>query len=332
MHDFGVSQTHTIILDLPMSLDMMNMIRRRSVIYFDAEKPSRFGIFPRREPWNVRWYETEACFMFHTAATWDTVSTAPVGREAVDAVNLVACRYTSSGVFNSMGSISSSIPEAFAHMKGVIDCQLYYFQFSLSAKENRVNHQWALSAIPVEMPVISPARHESTPRYVYGCSSKSCLFGANPGEPIDINCLVKFDIETLIERGIQNETEPIIGCVDTRTVEQILQSEDINDPIQIFQAPDGWYTEEPRFIPRLDAKSEDDGYLLALMFDESQLDEHGMAPDDARSELWVIDAVDMKTVVTKIFLPQRVPYGFHGNWFSPDEIEQQRSYTAFRTE
>lgn len=68
------------------------------------------------------------------------------------------------------------------------------------------------------------------------------------------------------------------------------------------------------------------------MFDESQLDTDGHATEDARSELWIIDARDMATVVAKVLLPQRVPYGFHGHWFRRQELEEQRPYVRLRTE
>lgn len=38
----------------------------------------------------------------------------------------------------------------------------------------------------------------------------------------------------------------------------------------------------------------------------------------------------MKTVVAMILLPQRVPYGFHGLWFSRAEIEGQRPFSSSR--
>lgn len=66
------------------------------------------------------------------------------------------------------------------------------------------------------------------------------------------------------------------------------------------------------------------------MFDESQLDCDGDAVPGARNELGILDARGMKTVVEKILLPQRVPYGFHGRWFSRAEIEGQRPFSSSR--
>lgn len=86
------------------------------------------------------------------------------------------------------------------------------------------------------------------------------------------------------------------------------------------------------FVPRSGGKSEDDGWLLTLVFDESQFDVDGNAPDDCKSELWIIDARTMKDIVVRIKLPQRVPYGFHGHWFSEQEIAQQHPVKEFRTQ
>lgn len=96
--------------------------------------------------------------------------------------------------------------------------------------------------------------------------------------------------------------------------------------------PKGWFTQEPRFVPRSNPKSEDDGWVLTYVFDESQLDANGECPEDAIGELWIIDATNMQDVVAKIKLPQRVPYGLHGTWFPEDEIAGQRSFDAVRRE
>jgi carotenoid cleavage dioxygenase-like enzyme len=326
MHDFGVSPTHTIILDLPMTLDPTNMLRGRPIIHYDRNSPSRFGIFPRRHPEQVRWFETEPCFIFHTASTWDEPEPKHSRDSEIQAVNMVVCRYTNGNMLYSMGAIEPVEKEQ-------CDSKVYYYRFLLSNREkNIITHQWALSAIPFEMPVV-PANSSSTgPKFIYGCSSRDAIFGAETGEPMKVDCLVKMNVQNLIRRRMNENIQSIEGCVDKRNMQEVMSSDDPEDPIKIFQAPEGWYAQEPQFVPRDDAKEEDDGYLLTLMFDESQLDTDGHATEDARSELWIIDARDMTTVVAKILLPQRVPYGFHGHWFRRQELEEQRPYVQLRTD
>jgi hypothetical protein len=115
-----------------------------------------------------------------------------------------------------------------------------------------------------------------------------------------------------------------------RTVAKILASNDPYDPIQIFKLPPGIYAQESRFVPRVNGISEDDGWILSYVFDESQLDDYGNAPPGAKSELWIIDARNMKTIVARVTLPQRVPYGLHGNWFSEKELKNQRPIETIR--
>jgi carotenoid cleavage dioxygenase len=64
---------------------------------------------------------------------------------------------------------------------------------------------------------------------------------------------------------------------------------------------------EPVFVSRPDATAEDDGWLVTLVHD---------VPRES-AELVVIDAQDLAAgPVARVLLPQRVPYGFHGNWVS----------------
>ena len=62
------------------------------------------------------------------------------------------------------------------------------------------------------------------------------------------------------------------------------------------------------FVPRSDDAAEDDGWVMSFVHD---------AGTD-RSDLVILDArnFDGEPVAT-VHLPQRVPYGFHGNWI-PD--------------
>lgn len=67
----------------------------------------------------------------------------------------------------------------------------------------------------------------------------------------------------------------------------------------------GRMTMEAVFVPRTDAAAEDDGWLMSYVYD---------ATTD-RSDVVVLHAQDLAAgPVATVHLPQRVPFGFHGNW------------------
>ena len=345
MHDFGVSSTHTVILDLPLSLDPLNLAKNKPVVAYDPTSRSRFGIFPRYRPDSVRWFETRSCCIFHTANTWDSQAVDSItGHEETTAINMLACRLTSASLVYSAGDLAAPVPVHNIPSDQLEEeqCRLYYYQFPLSPPspnaasttrrhENVITHQWALSSIPFEFPSLPDSASMSPAKYIYGCSSSDSSFGAALGRAVKIDSLVKVDVETLIDRGKRHPPTQISGCVDTRTVSEVLASTDSKDPIKLFKLPAGWYAQEPRFVPRENGDHEDDGWLLSYVFDESQLGPDGECKPMATSELWIIDARTMSEVVAKVQLPQRVPYGLHGNWFSEEDVMNQRPIESVRT-
>ncbi|KAK4985937.1 hypothetical protein LTR50_005600 [Elasticomyces elasticus] len=452
MHDFGVSGQHTVIMDLPLSLDPLNLVKNKPVVAYDGEGRSRFGVFPRRDPQAVRWFETSACCIFHTANTWDEYGAA--GK--VTAVNMLACRLTSASIVFAAGNIAAPAPTkktvrrvqrssvsgqrnrrmsffkrydmnvdasvggtdraanegtrrrgdadaweklpelespsleteplllhcspssgsdasastqrgnaASQHVDDDADaveddadaeedqCRLYYYRFDLSSppSENSITAQWALTAIPFEFPSVRPDVEMQAARYIYGCTMTGSNFGAALGRATKIDALAKIDVKALIERGRAKPPRGVTGVVDDRTVQQIVRDNataEHDDAIKIFTAPSGWYLQEPRFVPRRpppvqphphhqhadareeDVEDEDAGYLLSYAFDESQLLPSGEVAAGAVSELWIIDARSMRHVLCRIALPQRVPYGLHGTWFSSEEVAGQRGVRGFR--
>lgn len=84
-------------------------------------------------------------------------------------------------------------------------------------------------------------------------------------------------------------------------------------PSEFYYGPHK-YAGEATFVPREGATSEDDGYLMTFVFDES----------NNKSELWILNAKTMDNKpLARISLPRRVPYGFHGKWLSRSEIDTQ---------
>ncbi|MCJ1435753.1 hypothetical protein MMC27_005128 [Xylographa pallens] len=332
MHDFGVSRRHTIIMDLPLSLDPLNLAKNRPVVSYDPTARSRFGVFPRYQPDNVRWFETNPCCIFHTANSWDSTEPKSKSGNQASTVNMLACRLTSASLVFSAGDIAAPIPCADIPIENqeTDQCRLYYYQFPLDTDTALIRHQWALSAVPFEFPSLRDSKSMTAAKFIYGCSVSDSSFGAALGRAVKIDSLVKMNVEELISRGLRNPPVQIKGCVDIRSVTEILASEEKDDPIRIFQMPPGWYAQEPRFVPRDAGTSEDDGWLVSYVFDESQLDSNGECIPGAKSELWIIDAKNMTDIVAKIQLPQRVPYGLHGSWFSEDEIRNQRPAASLR--
>ena len=342
MHDFGVSSTHTIIMDLPLSLDPLNLAKNKPVVAYDPTSRSRFGVFPRHRPQDVCWFETKPCCIFHTANSWNsTDSRVTQGSPGLEMVNMLACRLTSASLVFSAGDLAAPIPthDIPDDQREEEQCRLYYYQFRLprsfddsipGGKGNMIVHQWALSAIPFEFPSLRDSVSMYAAKYIYGCSVSGTSFGAALGRAVKINSLVKMDVETLIEKGICDAPQQVTGCVDTRNMPEVLASQDPLDPIKVFKMPEGWYAQESRFVPRANGSSEDDGWILSYVFDESQLLEDGECRSDAKSELWIIDAKNMTDVVARVHLPQRVPYGLHGNWFSKEDIQNQRPVDRLR--
>ncbi|KJZ76522.1 hypothetical protein HIM_04251 [Hirsutella minnesotensis 3608] len=326
MHDFGVSRQHTVIIDMPLSLNPLNLVYGNPIISFEQTERTRFGVFPRRSPGAVQWFTSEACCIFHTVNTWD--GTREDG-ELHTTVNMIACRMRVPSIVYATGDML--MPTDQALLGSSDECRLYYYRFATDGPSPGILQQWALSAIPFEFPHVPKHLAMSAARFVYGCSVRTGTYAEQLANSMKISSLVKIDVHKLIHKGLKCPPTPVCGCVDERSVQEILAANDPDDPIQIFAMPGKVFAQECTFVPRTQSSSEDDGWLLTFVFDDSQLDSEGQAPDDAKSELWVIDARTMRDVVACVKLPQRVPFGLHGNWFSKDEIAQQRPVEVFRS-
>ncbi|KAI4323133.1 hypothetical protein L6164_022763 [Bauhinia variegata] len=70
---------------------------------------------------------------------------------------------------------------------------------------------------------------------------------------------------------------------------------------------------EPLFLPGdPNSEREDDGYILAFVYDEKEW----------KSELQIVNAMNLK-LEASIKLPSRVPYGFHGTFINSKDLRKQ---------
>ncbi|SCZ90628.1 BZ3500_MvSof-1268-A1-R1_Chr9g10902 [Microbotryum saponariae] len=305
MHDCAASHTHTILLDIPLSLDPLNLLRGVPIVAYSPTIPARFGVLPRHSPENVRWYSAPSCIIFHTAFAYNQVD--PVTRQ--ESLNLVCCRLNSSRLVYAAGNIPTPSSQLQPGMEET--CRLYYYSFALSdvvsPQDLTPSHAFALSVLPFEFATVPLEHSMSSSRYVYGCSMRLGSFSAALGGAAKIDCIVKMDVQALVSEGTDRRLHDE-QAVDERTMTQILEDQrrGVSSHIKVFAMPPGHFAQESSFVSRASPRGEDDGFLLFYVFDESQLDPlTGEPMAHAKSELWIIDAYTMLDVIAKVQLPQR---------------------------
>jgi len=77
------------------------------------------------------------------------------------------------------------------------------------------------------------------------------------------------------------------------------------DSVDILEMGETQFNQEIVFAPRIGSSSEDDGYVVGFVHDET----------DNHAECWVIDAQNFaEGPIARVRIPKRIPYGFHSHW------------------
>lgn len=248
MHDFAVSEKHTLFLDFPITLDIERAMSGGPALGFEAEHGSRIGVMPRfGTDADVRWFTVKTGVVVHTANAWDD------GDEVV----LQASRSKTADIAGAGTSEGNNL----ADNQG----QLYEWRLNLNTGEVRERR---LSESPCDFTRINDSYACQPTRYVY-----AAVF--NPTRAFSFDGVMKFDNDS-----------------NTTTT---------------FQYGANRFGGEAVFAPRINAKTEDDGYLVCFIHDEAQ----------NQSECLILDAQNISDgPVATIKMPFRVPYGFHAGWVS----------------
>ncbi len=237
MHDFGVTASRVIFMDLPVAFSLeMAMAGKGLPFHWRDDMPARLGILPRDATSDeVQWIEIDPCFVYHPLNAYDD------GREII---------------FDVVRHDRTFVQ---GQLEGGGDVRLE--RWTIDPAKERVEVD-LISDRSQEFPRVNPAVECHRNRYGYTVDFEVHV---GPGG------LLKHDLENLT-----------------------VASHDVG--------PAG-AASEGVFVPVGDG--EDEGYLLSVVFDG----------DSGGSHLRIIDAQDFTAPpVAKIQLPQRVPFGFHGNW------------------
>ncbi|ACK73198.1 Carotenoid oxygenase [Gloeothece citriformis PCC 7424] len=169
IHDFAITQNYTIFPNLPLTLRPERIAKGQPAFQFETETPSYFGILPRHAPpEEIRWFETESCFIFHTLNAY----------EEGDEIILIACRMEATNVLGATDNPEKA-------KRGDIPI-LTKWRFNL--QDNSVKEE-ALDQIPSEFPTLNPAYVGRKNRYGYTASMKPDIVPLFDG-------VIKYDLET----------------------------------------------------------------------------------------------------------------------------------------
>jgi len=150
-------------------------------------------------------------------------------------------------------------------------------------------------------------------------------FNIKPGEtqekPLypDMNCGVEFPVINLklLGRRIQFIYAVRFSHIKKLGIDGLIKFDLVTNKYIIFEYPPNCSAGEAVFVPKQDAESEDDGYLITYV--TNMTDENNIT-----SQCWVMDAKNFGSEpLARISLPQRVPNGFHGKWISKYQLEHQ---------
>lgn len=240
VHDFAITETHVVWLDLPVVYDFSLFGTRPFPAEWKRDYPARVGVMPRDGgDADVRWIEIDPCYVYHPANAWDDGGTVVVD----------VPRY--GRAFDT-------------HLTGPVDTESRYERWTIDPDAGKVAVD-VLDEQNQDFPRVNETLLGTRHRYAYTARAR--------GISDDLPGLLKHDHEagTTVRHDFGHTG----------------------------------HAGEAVFVPAADATNEDDGWLLAYVYDA--------AAD--RSDLVVLDATAFAAApVATVHLPQRVPYGFHGSW------------------
>lgn len=166
VHDCAITRTRVVVLDLPVTFSWWSMLKREPFPYIWNERhPARVGLLPREgAAADIRWYEVDPCYVFHTCNAYDR----PDGTVVMDVV-----------VHEHMFDVSRVGPEANSHPA--------FERWTLPAGGTRVLRERRCSR-EQEFPRLNEAHTGQPYRYAY---SVEFSVDQRTGQ-----CVLKHDLET----------------------------------------------------------------------------------------------------------------------------------------
>ena len=136
-----------------------------------------------------------------------------------------------------------------------------------------------------------------------------------PKETLIDDTISEFPVVSLDYAGRKSRYSYHATIPDTSTqlFDGLIKYDLENGTYEIHKFAPNCYGSEPAFAPRLGAKSEDDGYVVSYVTNVV----------DQTSSMMILDAQNFTAPpLAEVYIPQRIPLGFHGTWANAHEMKQ----------
>lgn len=182
MHDFVVTDRHSIFFYSPAVFDVEAMMRHEPGIRWEPERGMRIGVLPRRGGNDdVRWFDVPPCYIVHFFNAF----------EDGNKIEIHAPR------FESMpGGLQFDSPEQTEAP--------YPWRWSIDLESGRVSDEQTDDR-PGEFPRINDDRAGLRHRYMYNTMARNWEFG------FDFNAVVKYDIESGESQSYTHGDTTVVG-------------------------------------------------------------------------------------------------------------------------
>ncbi|TVU32990.1 hypothetical protein EJB05_24758, partial [Eragrostis curvula] len=287
IHDIGVTRKYNIIMDNPLRFGIARILSKRPLFDFDMNEKSRIGVMPRLgNAESVIWFDVENHCSFHLINCFED------GNEIV----VRGCRTLASVIPGAPHNVDKtkwykraflppdSTSEDFdSSLDGILFSRPYEWRLNL---ESATTNEGFISSekIAMDFPVINENFTGIRNSYGYAqvvdseATSKTGLF--------KYKMIAKLHFDVQDNGGKQESKQSIL--------------------VEYHALHEKQFCSGVQFVAKKGGIDEDDGWVLAYVHDEGI----------NISQVYVIDAKRFtEGPIAKITLPQRVPYGFHGNFF-----------------
>ncbi|KAF6164199.1 hypothetical protein GIB67_010169 [Kingdonia uniflora] len=280
-HDIGITQKYNVILDVPLVVDINRLLKGGPLMKFEKDSYARIGVMPRYgDADSVKWFDVENHSTFHILNCFEDENEVVVrGFKALQSI-IPGPDFGSNKFCWFSKGFKPIIPSEADQNRSTEDGYLFAHEWRLNIKTREVKERYLTgTTFSMDFPVINEEFHGVRNKYGYTQVIDS-LASSNCGRA-KYGKLAKLYLDESKEDGLVK--------------------------VEYHNFDENTFCSGAVFVRKDGSSEEDDGWVVSFVHNE----------ETNISQVHIIDAKKFGTeAITKITMPQRVPYGFHGTFVS----------------